>query len=101
MLEKGFNAIQQGVQIDELTDVHGTATTQLVFPNATCAYGFYLLFYDYHWESSNYQCMVVQLSNKEYQKLRTPETIIKFADTSKVTPDNVQQLLIELSETIR
>ena len=89
MLARGFKFIQQGIQINEVVDGN-FGPVELLFPCAVSARGFYIMFQDYHWESSNYQCVVVRLKNKRFQEdLNSPELIQVFASSDAVTPANI------------
>ena len=97
LADKGFDTIQRSIKVDMPKSACRAGITQLSFPDAVSAFGFYLLFRDYHWETTNYQCMVVQVSNKEFQRVlkSNPMLISRFVDPSAVTPDNVLVLLSE------
>ena len=79
-------------QPDKLLHLFGTGgeRVELTFPCEVTARGFYLTFNDYHWETSNYQCMVVKLSNEAFHReMDTPDVKRQFLDTASVTPTKI------------
>ena len=98
MLAKGFSSIQQGIQNNEVMDKK-FGLAELLFPCAVSARGFYFLFQDYHWEGSNYQCVVLSLKNKRFQEdLSIPDLGQFFASSSAVTPANISSHFPSQSE---
>ena len=93
LLGKGFSSVQQGIKITaDMNNDGGPA--ELVFPCPLSARGFYVMFQDYHWESSNYQCAVLRLTNVQFQKeMSSPELRNFFADSDAVTPANISKHL--------
>jgi len=90
MIGRGFELPQQGIQIDRHVCSTGGERVELTFPCEVTARGFYLTFNDYHWETSNYQCMVVKLSNEAfYREMDTPDVKRQFLDTASVTPTKI------------
>ena len=89
LLGKGFSSVQQGIKIAaDMNNDGGPA--ELVFPCPVSARGFYAMFQDYHWESSNNQCAVVRLTNAQFQKeMSSPELRSFFAESEAVTPANI------------
>ena len=91
---KGFTSVQDGIQIQSIHGEDQGGPAELTFPCVASALGFFLLFRDYEWESSNYQCLTVKLSNGELErqvKALDPTARVRFYNSSEVTPGNVME----------
>jgi len=84
---RGFESVQQRVKVDKLDG----GIVELLFPDAVCARGFYLLFDEYHWDTSDgSHCLVVDLSNDEIKKeMSSPNLKLLFANPAAITPANI------------
>jgi len=93
--------VEHGIQIEEVKGAHHRSSVQLAFPCAASAVGAYLLFNEYHWESSTgFQCVVIELRSKEFHKeLNTHALRAHRANPSGVTPSSVAELLGDSMQT--
>ena len=94
MISKGFDSVRLDIKVDGGRGTFPGGPSQLTFPDAVSAFGFYLLFNDYDWESTDFQCVVVRLTNEKFQsELTNPTLKSRFANTNAVTPGNVCEVL--------
>ena len=86
MIAKGFASLHQGIDIDSSQ----VGPIQFVFPCEVSARGFYILFNDYEWECTNFECLTVELTNKILQKeMASPTLKLRFGVPGAVTPASV------------
>lgn len=97
MASKGFISMQQGLRIDSEQGDSQRGPVDLSFPCEVSAVGFYLLFKNYEWESSDgFHSMTVNLSNNDFDRqidCLDPEVRFRFYSPSEVTPANVLEYL--------
>ena len=94
MVLRGFDSVRLGIKVDGGRGIFPGGPSQLTFPDAVSAFGFYILFNDYDWESTDFQCVVVRLTNEKFQsELTNPTLKFRFANTDAVTPGNVCEVL--------
>ena len=92
MMAKGFSSVQQGVDVLGSKGDGEGGPFELLFPCELSARGFYLMFNEYQWESTGYQCLTVKVSNKEFDrqfKLMDATVKLRFCNASEITPANV------------
>ena len=88
LISMGFSSIQRGIQVEG----GRRGQSELLFPCALSACGFWLLFKDYEWESDAYQCLSVELSNIELERrwrILEPKERHRFLTSSGITPASV------------
>ena len=94
LVSKGFASVRDGIQIQcSHGEVQGSPA-ELIFPCIASAMGFFLLFRDYQWEGSNYQCLTVKLNNTEFEsqvKALDPLVRARFYSSCEVTPSSVME----------
>ena len=90
MIAKGFASVRQGIEVSsEGGPLH------LIFPCELSARGFYLLFNDYQWECTNFQCLTVELTNKVFLKeMASPTLKLRFSSPGAVTPASVNECFL-------
>ena len=93
MVTKGFHSVRQGIKIETGKDAGTASSTDLSFPCALSALGFFGLFDEYVWESSNgCQTCVIKLSSQEFhQELSNRAIKLRFANPAVITPTNVSE----------
>ena len=94
LVQGGFSSVSSGIQVVEgmsNRDKHRKATSDLLFPCVLSARGFFLLFDEYVWESSDGCHSVVGGSSSDDELLRDRSVKRHFADPSMVTPDNIAE----------
>ena len=95
LVTKGFlSSTQQGIETHNTCNEAGRAGhSRLSFPCESSAMGFYLLFQDYQWESSDGgPGLTVELDNPELQRqIKALDSTVRyrFYDASEITPANV------------
>ena len=88
MISKGFSTVEQGIKIDAGSG--GASNMNLLFPCAVSARGFYLMFDEYVWETSNYHPLIIKLRNQRFKReLSSREVKLRFMDPAAVTPASV------------
>ena len=95
LMARGFSSVRQGIKVEKLTRSERVDSIELSFPCATSARGFYLLFNQYHWDTSGgSHCVVVELTNIEFErqwKALDPKVRHRFSSSSEVTPSSVDE----------
>ena len=94
LVQRGFGSVSSGIQIVagvSNRDKDRKATSDLLFPCVLSARGFFLLFDEYVWDSSDgCHSVVVGLSSDD-ELLHDRSVKRHFADPSMVTPDKIAE----------
>ena len=94
LVQRGFSSVPIGIQVVEgmsNRDKHRKATSDLLFPCVLSARGFFLLFDEYVWESSDGCHSVVVGLSSEDEQLHDRSVKCHFADPSMITPAKIAE----------